>query len=145
MEKSRWLREERDEDWSKNFGRDSYSQDFSAEQEGGNFKGVNHGIALRSPINEQAINPGKNDMQLVSNNRVLIQDNPIFGGPTNEELVGLNLEERKRRRSSPTDELMDTNGGGNMSITEPGFSRDDYTGSSSNLQAQLAQQASRAL
>lgn len=124
---------------------ENYYQDFSAGQEGGNFKGVNYGIVVRSPVHEYAFNSGKKDMQSISNNRALIQDNPIFNGPNNEELVGLNVEERKRRRSSPTDELMDTGGGVNMSLTEPGFSKEDYTGSSSNFQATLAQQASRAL
>lgn len=111
LEKSRWLREERDEDWSKNFERDNYYQDFSNGQEDGKFQGVNDGIVSRNPVHDKATSSGRSGVQQnffkigSSGNKdhldvSLLQEKQLtyLVETENKELAGLNLEERKRRR-----------------------------------------------
>lgn len=73
----------------------------------------------------------------------IFKDNPPIRH-TNEELTGLNIEERKRRRSGPdSTEFMQTEGGNGGAYTETALSIQDCTDSSSNVLTKLAKQASQ--
>lgn len=62
-------------------------------------------------------------------------------GPTNEELIGLDLEERKRKRIGLS-ERMDLGVDFLNTQTDSGLSKSDCTDSSDSILAKLAQQAS---
>lgn len=65
-------------------------------------------------------------------------------GPTDDELSGLNIEERKRRRSGPVEEhVMDTDRDTRVIFSEAAISNMDCAESSPNFLAKLAKQASQ--
>nr|XP_017257901.1 PREDICTED: uncharacterized protein LOC108227327 [Daucus carota subsp. sativus] len=143
QERSRWLRDEKDEDWGVNHGVASNPHGYPS----GNSDGDNNRDQVRSEIRKQNISTpvlsGSNDQLENSNvlegNRLL----KLGNGPSTQELVGLNIDERKRRRGPDIQEFMDMEGGANMAITESALSHRDLAVSSPELLAKLAQQASQ--
>lgn len=145
LEKSRWLREEKDVDWGKNHGGDSYYQQQSAGNEGGKSKDLNYVRDSRDVVNGKPIIKDISGTGTVSNYRVDLQVINKVIGPSFDELTGLNIEERKRRRSSPDSEFMETDGVNETNSSEPVLSNTDCAGSPSTVLAKLAQQASQIL
>ncbi|KAL1809657.1 hypothetical protein ACET3Z_026647 [Daucus carota] len=136
QERSKWLRDERDEDWGAKSGIDSY---FSADE------GVKQqsGSVIRKESTSKAILSGSNCQLGYSN---MMAGSSLFkldNGPSTQELVGLNMDERKRRRETDTNELMEVEGGQVTSVSEPALSRRDLAASSPEFLAKLAEQASQ--
>lgn len=53
-------------------------------------------------------------------------------GPSDQELTGLNMDERKRRRVPNVNEFMEIEGGNGLAYSETIFSNTDYAASSMN-------------
>lgn len=99
--------------------------------EGGNIG--NHGVKAVQSVTMRAIS------NLISKGGNI--DSTSLIGPEEDELNGLLFEDRKRQRSDSSiviNKVQDTN----KTNTESGFSGQDYTDSSPNFLATLAQQAS---
>lgn len=112
QEKSKWLRDERDADWGRKLGKDNYPADFSGYQGDGKGKEIYQG---HNPCNDALVitqTAEKIGMTGILNFQAAKHIMGSANGPLNEELTGLNIEERKRRRSGPEDNnYMDTDGG----------------------------------
>lgn len=142
QERSKWLRDERDVDWGKNFWDSNYYQQFLAKQREGTDKEINHKRNSRDNVHGGAIISGIKDIIENSNSRNI----NFITGPTEEELSGLNFEERKCRRSGLTEnEFMNTDGSTGMLHTVAALSKEDCAASSSNILAKLVEQASQGL
>lgn len=146
QEKSKWLRDERDEDWGKNLGDDNYYQQFSGGQMDGTVKENSQKRYHRANLHGGVTISGSKDMiensNFPSSKQAVIQ----FNGPTDEELNGLNIEERKRRRSGPSDSVfMDTECNNKELHTDAVLSNKDCAASSTNVLAMIALQASQGL
>ncbi|KAL1811638.1 hypothetical protein ACET3Z_021703 [Daucus carota] len=136
QERSKWLRDERDEDWGVNYGSGSYcSTEDGVKQQSGS--------GIRHQLSNEATIPGS-DCQLVFQNMEAGDNNfkPV-NGPSAQELIGLNMDERKRRRGADNGELMEIEGGHGNSVSEHAISSRDFASSSPELLAQLAKQASQ--
>lgn len=65
-------------------------------------------------------------------------------GPTEDKLVGLNIEERKQRRSGlDTNEFMDISGSHGLVHTDSVLSKVDFSEASPDILARLVNQASQ--
>lgn len=136
QERSKWLRDERDEDWGVNYGSGSYcSTEDGVKQQ--SRSGIRHQLSNEATI------PGS-DCQLVFPNMDAGNNNfkPV-NGPSAQELIGLNMDARKRRRGADKEELMEIEGGHGNSVSEHAISSRDFASSSLELLAQLAKQASQ--
>ncbi|XP_074366501.1 uncharacterized protein LOC141707310 [Apium graveolens] len=106
QEKSKWLRDEKDGDWGEKFGKDNYYNQSADWQEGmkgkeSYFRSWSRGIVISNVTNLGAQSGGEN----LNVSAGYFKTN----GPTEDELVGLKIEERKRRRSGlDTKEYMKT-------------------------------------
>lgn len=110
QERSKWLRDERDVDWGGNHGNSNYSQNFTEV----------------APKEREIIGVSRSDLGKGSNSTAILSgfksqiDGPqileanhnfkSFIGPTEEELTGLNMDERKRRRGPGINEFMEIEG-----------------------------------
>lgn len=151
--KSKWLREEGDADWEERIGRDNSIPRFGGEV--GNYGGKE--ICLRRDIRQPNFsiseNPVFSNVGAQANNFVGLNFNlEKVIGPEADELSGLNVEERKRRRGGPDSfETMDTEGRLQMvvsgkqvnTIIGASLSGLDCAAPSTSDSAQLARQASR--
>lgn len=139
QERSRWLRDERDVDWGTNSGSANYSQSFSENVTAYRMWEVNLGRNFRGKAHVL------DNSQLIDSSKKLAANfnSSSSIGPDKEELLGLNLEERKRRRGLNENEYMETEGGNVALITESNLSRIDCTDSSPEFLAKLARQASQ--
>lgn len=92
QERSRWLRDERDVDWGTNSGSANYNQYSSESASADRMWGGNQG---RNSMGKAHVS---DKSQLIENSKNLaVKFNSSSSiGPDNEELYGLNLEERKR-------------------------------------------------
>lgn len=141
-EKSKWLRNERDEVWGGNFGNDNHGQDFSGIQTEG---------IVRAGVRRNS-RDGVHDGAIISVTGVgkdMVKDSATFLknkdtiGPSEDELVELNIEERKRRRSGPSiSDNMDIEKNNDSARSETVFSKADYTDSSASILATSARQTS---
>lgn len=141
--KSKWLREEGDGEWGQKYGMDNYQQQSrevpipnipQTGTQSGKQKDIVIGFANISGGSDKA---SKNSKNMGGNFK------PITTvGPDEEELDGLNLEERKRRRSEAhgytSNLVIDEN-----TTMETGLSTNDCSDSLNQQTATLAQQASR--
>lgn len=104
---------ENDTDWEARIGRENY---------GATLSGVNSGrkgneVAVRSDYRDAISGSNFENKDEGGRGIILVGNGPInqgcmINGPDNEEDIGLNLEDRKRRRSWPiTSGPMDTDGG----------------------------------
>ncbi|KAL1825757.1 hypothetical protein ACET3Z_012535 [Daucus carota] len=151
--KSKWLREEGDADWvvragrGNNFaksGESCYGKDGDQGDQGGNY-GTKDQIVQYTAVTKD---------KPTSSTKLAGLDtfsNPVYG-LDEEELIGLNLVERKRMRGGPeVYDIMDIAGGlkgGELSNTkdsktEAALSGTDCATSSTNVLATLAMQASQ--
>ncbi|KAL8156424.1 hypothetical protein AgCh_001495 [Apium graveolens] len=144
QEKSKWLRDEKDGDWGEKFGKDNYYNQSADWQEGmkgkeSYFRSRSRGIVISNVTNLGAQSGGENSNVSAGYFKT--------NGPTEDELVGLNIEERKRRRSGlDTKEYMETDrsiGDTEISPMEAILSNKDCIVSSSPALAKLAMQASQ--
>lgn len=137
QERSKWLREEREDGWSGNFGGDrnqgSQPTDFVRDR-----------IILRD---SRGVTREKAPILENSNNTTDCMeegnlDQALSNGPVDSELDGLEMEERKRKRIGPV--LTKENAQqGTKYNQEPELSIADCSGASNTFLAQLAKQASR--
>ncbi|KAI3665356.1 hypothetical protein L6452_43980 [Arctium lappa] len=150
---SKWLREDGDREWESRFGRDYNQANFGTSQypnkaseskKESDF--TNLGLAT---VNNVTITEGKFKNQ-IGGKSVPYLTYP--SGPDEEELDGLNVEERKKRRGGPeVPETMDTQGGlynniqtsKNNKNQDAALSRHDCAGSSDKVLATPASQASQ--
>lgn len=143
QERSRWLRDERDGDWGENHGSSNKKQQYS-------------GVVAREKeiidISRSDVRAGNNKMavlvgsQSIQNESHHLGENYIFksaSGPTAEELIGLNMDERKRRRGPEVSEHMDIEGNIGLLQTEDALYHTDCAVSPPELLATLALQASQ--
>lgn len=142
-EKSKWLRNERDEVWGGNFGNDNHGQDFSGFQTEAGSGRVGMRRNSRDGVHDGAIisvtGVGKD---MVKDSATILKNKDAIG-PSEDELVGLNIEERKRRRSGPSiSDNMDIEKNNDSAISETVFSKADYTVSSDSILATSARQTS---
>lgn len=146
QDRSKWLRDERDVDWGNNFGEDNYYQKSSGFQTAGVTKESYQNRIFRDNRQPLATISGVNKGCDNSNLNILRQSANFSIGPTEDELDGLNIEDRKRRRSGPQQEdLMPMDRNVDSTILDAALSTVDCATSPSNILATLAQQASRGL
>lgn len=139
-ERSKWLRDEKDVDWCDKVGKDNYYQQFSGGYGNSSAKEQNQERVYGNSLFEKNI-PPKN-----ASTRAVILKDVNFIGPPNEELIGLNIEARKRSRSSPSNtELMEVDGKLDSTNSEAVLSSVDCTGSSHIILAKSAEQTSHSL
>ncbi|XP_074376703.1 uncharacterized protein LOC141718222 [Apium graveolens] len=130
--RSKWLRDEDDAEWEAKIGRSNNCPPFT----GGNFGDMDnnltvvHDSSMRANLGKDKVVLGKEMGGTNSNSMLCIQE--INFGPNLEEEIGLDVEDRKRRRSGPiTQIVMDTddilNGANNKSmlLLEAGLSGSD--------------------
>lgn len=150
--KSKWLREEDDDSWELRIGRENRKAGFQ-ENQNSNFETV--GKERRDIRDEIATKSVKTNLMVphITNNEIVgfkASQNPLYG-PEEDELDGLQLEERKRKRIGPDSlSTMDVDGNNILSgpnnthnITGAVISDSDLATPSSSLSAKLAKQASR--
>lgn len=144
--KSKWLREDGDGDWSGKYGIDSKDQNMAGNQ----------GYGLRK-AGTQARSNREGDINNIKLKEVVIFKQGDVGkagdgsnillsnGPSDEELDGLDIEARKRKRlGHGFAENMDTSNIG-FAQNDSALSNVDCAGSNNNILATLAEQASRPL
>lgn len=141
QERSKWLRDERDIDWGVNHGSSNYSQHFS----GSVTKVVERKKISRSDFraNNKALGTGSSSQLDISK---IVEANNNFKsiiGPTEQELHGLNIEERKRRRGPGVTEFMDIEDTNRLHQSGAALSNVDCATSSPELLAKLVMQASQ--
>lgn len=140
--RSRWLRDEKDDDWGVNHGTDNYYSRFSGEV----------------PYEKVSVSKARSDLRIVNTSPAII---PGSGsqlgpprileakfnfenstGPSEGELTGLNMDERKKRRRGPgLNEFMDVEGGNVLGYSKTALSGMDCAVSSPDVLAKLALQA----
>lgn len=101
QERSKWLRDERDEDWGGNLGNDNYQQQFSEGQGSGKDREIMQRCDYKNNMHVGAKLSGSN--LLIENSEVQAAklNSNNFIGPPEDELIGLSVEEKKRKRSGP--------------------------------------------
>lgn len=143
QEMSKWLRDEGDVDWGVKHGTDNFPRDsrdmISKNKE---LTGAFNSEGRIRPISK-AIVMGSNSQVDKSNMLAANYKLKSGDGPTEEELTGLVMDERKRRRGLETNELMEVEGGSGLSSTDSALSRSDCAVSSPEILATLAMQASQ--
>lgn len=140
------LRDERDEDWGGNLGNDNYQQQFLEGQGSGKDREIMQQRDYRNNMHVGAKLSGSN--LLIENSEVqaakLKSNN--FIGPPEDELVGLSVEEKKRKKNGPIQDVaMLTDGSIDSINPEVVLSNMDCSVSSSILWAKSAQQTSQLL
>lgn len=152
---SKWLREDDDVGWKERVERDPNNPYFPGENDGVNDKSL-------SQLRDNRSNRGDNSKFVsvknvsggTSNGPEPIGLLQLTNGLAEEEDLGLDLDERKRKRTGPssksimdTDDRMVSLGQGNnlQSLNEAVFSDGDYAASVKNDLAKLATQASQPL
>lgn len=133
QERSKWLRGEKEGDWGVKKGSDK-NQGFQNEDKSRKFIKVVNAGTDSSGNGLGGVIVGK---ELEGNKFLNVND-----GPGNEELSGLDLEERKRKRLGPKD-IIESEMVVNTNPTDSVFSNTDYAGTSQTYLAQLALQASQ--
>lgn len=140
-DRSKFLRDERDADWDVNYGNSKFNQHISGDSGKQimqiNRQGRNSSKALSvKEINQEAINYRKDNLVLAANFKQQV-------GPSEEELIGLNIEEsNKRRRGPEVNNYMEIEDGRKEANLETGLSNADCPASVTNELATLAKQAS---
>lgn len=141
QDRSKFLRDERDIDWDAFHGNSNpYQQDY---RDSGTQMGKTGDQECNSSIilSTATKNPG-----FSSNNRNGANGAAKFKnhfGPTGEELVGLNMDERNKRRRGPEENnFMEIKGGNRVLNTEASLSTTDCLASHTFDLATLARQAS---
>ncbi|KAL8096843.1 hypothetical protein AgCh_030074 [Apium graveolens] len=105
MERSKWLREENDSEWEARIGRENNGARFSGDSLGnkGNEIAVRRGIRDTEIISIFKNNKDNgNDAEILSKGPNISLE--VQKWPESDEDVGLNIEDRKRRRSGPITE-----------------------------------------
>lgn len=142
--RSKWLRDEGNGDWGSSYGKDNQRQNFSGVQNPINVHAGNQESNKREVTTGIAKNQGLTDN--VSNNSNLMGRNPFTNspvGPEEDESLGLNPEERKRRRSEAS-LYSDVPGiAEHAQQKESLLSHDDCNESNQSFLAKLAEQASQ--
>lgn len=142
QDRSKFLRDERDVDWDVFQGKSNFKQHVSGE--GGN-QIVQSGMARRNFSNNSsnlATNQGFNST--ASDDTVLAANFKSATGPNAEELIGLNIEERNKRRRGPDTSMgMDVETNNGIMYSGAGLSHTDCPTSSTTILATLAGQASQ--
>lgn len=139
---SKFLREDRDIDWDANHGNSNVNQHFSGDS--GNqeihrgVQGRNNNYSLSNKALIKGISSNNMDKAL------LAEKFKKQGGPTDEELIGFNIEEWNKRRGGPDENVfMNVEGDNQEATSETGLSNLDFPVSSATSLAKLAKQASR--
>lgn len=143
-EKSKWLREEGDEDWGGKYGKNNSFQDIPKNQL------RNSGKLVISKQNVRVYNLEGAVYKDRTKPADIIQKAGDFSnvinivGPTSDELTGLDLEERKRKRVGPYTDAIKVS---NIDVSHPDsvLSNEDCADSNKTLLATLAKQASQSL
>lgn len=144
--KSKWLREDGDDDWGNRKGKDNYYQQFSGEQSTNIVKVGDHGRDSSMAGKDVANFTGFSNQlagNLISKEKAATFNNSLTG-PDEEELIGLQVEDRKRRRNGPYENESMITDGGILQHTDSVLSNADCSESSVPDLATLAQQASQA-
>lgn len=126
QERSMWLRKDCDVDWGNNFGIGSYYQHYSDtnkhDKEGGGSQELN------SRAKNQVVTDISGKAQLVDSSNILkvsIKPNS-FNRLNDEEIHGLNIEERQKRTCGLSEnEYMETDGDNGSHLTESTLSNID--------------------
>lgn len=100
--KSKWLREEGDASWDSKFGKDNvYQQLLKKQSQSNEFEG-NKERNIREKLQTGArFKENLNCTGVILNTEAVKSKFVNFSGPTDDELTGLDLEERKRKRTGP--------------------------------------------
>lgn len=98
---SKWLREENDSDWAGRYGKDNYKEDFSGFQNHSVVRSGNHGRMFRERDKGIATLQGGKQLGGMSILQGGSSNSISLIGPREEELDGLEIEERKRKRTRP--------------------------------------------
>lgn len=112
QERSKWLREENDTEWEARIGRENNGARFSGDFSGANRRELAEKRDCRDIV---SVSNFKNNMEskkgAVGIRNGHFNTTEIMYGPGSEEEIGLNLEDRKRRRGGlSSKETMDTEG-----------------------------------
>lgn len=125
QERSKWLRDERDEDWGVTYGNANYWLNSAEETPVGKGNDINSRSDSRMGINKKAIISGSTQ-QIGSSSQLAANSNyKAFIRPNNEEFVGLNIEELKRRCGLSENEYMEIEGGNGLVYSETTLSNTD--------------------
>ncbi|KAL8097407.1 hypothetical protein AgCh_030511 [Apium graveolens] len=143
QERSKWLREEKDEDWGANYGDVNQSQKFS--------KGMTAGDGVKGQSRSEVRDWANSNAIISVSDAHLIYSNSLEGnnipnkvvGPSEQELDGLNMANSKRKRGPGVYEYMELENGNVMGTSETALSHRDCAASLPELLAKLAQQASQ--
>lgn len=144
---SKWLREENDVEWASRYGKNNRMPDFSGTQNRGVVQvGDQSRIFREREVGNMTIQEG---LRKSNDKAILMEGNSnttsFLNGPRTEELDGLDIEERKRKRLGPViTDHMETEGGV-LPLNDSDLSKLDCSESSNTTLATLAMQASRAL
>lgn len=142
QDRSKFLRDERDPDWDVFQGNSNYKQHFSGEV---GKQIVQSDMVRRNSSNtvtKLATNQGFNPA--IRDEAVLAVNFKKNIGPSEDELTGLNMEERNKRRRGPDTSMgMEIETDNVILYSETGLSYSDCPISSSTVLAKLAEQASQ--
>lgn len=140
------MRDDDDASWGNRYGKENMNQNFSEEKVGSSDinGGDKHESRMITLAGEKST---KNLNYMRGNPRIKIIESKFvsLNGPTEDEMNGLDLEERKRKRIGPVGvEAMQTDGE-ETTFTESVLSRIDCAESITKTMATLAKQDSRTL
>lgn len=142
QDRSKFLRDERDVDWDVIPGHSNINQRFSGESGKQMVQTNLDGRNISSALSNKAINQGFNYSN--KDETILVANFKNHTGPSEEELTGLNLEERNKRRRGPNDNMcMEIEVVNGRLISGTGLSHSECPVSSSSNLAKLARQASQ--
>lgn len=110
------------------------NQDFQTEAQGRKISKVVSSVTNITGSGSGGVNFERD----LEGNRIL----SVIDGPGDDELNGLEIEERKRKRIGPV-EVVESEMVDSTNIMDSVFSKTDYTESSNTFLAQLAMQASQ--
>lgn len=142
--RSKWLREEGDEDWGGRKGKDNYNQQHSEIQIPDIARTGSQRQDKRDNSVNVAVKTGKTDMMIFNSNS--LEGNKTasyYDGLDKDELDGLNVENVKRPRNEAHEFKSTVNQSGVIN-KDSVLSNIDCTGASSPILATLARQASQA-
>lgn len=133
--KSKWLREEDDDSWESRVGRENSKANFQDNPNSNSELASNEGRDNRELIIISAVNKNSSSRKAVSTNFAggTSFSNPLYG-PEDEEMSGLQAEERKRKRVGPNNlGIMNMEGANNMGDLENTVMQDGDNTSPKNL------------
>lgn len=136
QDRSKFLRDEKDAVWDVNYGNSNNSQHFLGD----------YGKQVVQADLQGRIFSRENNQEFDSSNKdkvVLAANFKNSAGPSEEELIGLSLEERNKRKRGPdNNSFMEIEGGIGGAFSETGLSNANCLVSSTTVLATLARQAS---